>query len=79
MMALSTIRKDTGSIKGEESMIKMYVTSIGDKLKFECYDPWVNKKPKQKVEVIYIFTSKEAKQHYWNFFQKFPENWRFEK
>lgn len=61
------------------SMLKIYVTSIGDKLILECYDPWVNKKPKQKVVPVYIFTSRGAKQHYWNMFQKFPDNWRFEK
>jgi len=63
----------------QSSMFEVYVTSLGDKLVFECQDPLANKKPDQKVIPVYIFMSKGVKQHYWNFFQKYPENWRFAK
>lgn len=61
------------------SMLEIYVTSIDEKIMFECRDPYTNKKPGQKIVPVYIFTSRGAKQHYWNFFQKLPDNWRFEK
>ena len=61
------------------SMLEIYVTSIAEKLVFEVKDPYANKKPEEKVVPVYIFTSRKAKQHYWNMFQKLPDNWRFEK
>lgn len=63
----------------QSSMFEIYVTSMGDKLLFECPDPLANKKPDQKVVPVYIFMSRKAKQHYWNFFQNFPNNWRLKK
>ena len=62
----------------QSTMFEVHVTSIAEKLVFEMRDPLANKKPDQKVVPVYIFTSRRAKQHYWNMCQKFPDNWRLE-
>jgi len=60
-------------------MIKIFVCSMASGIKFICpgYHNIRQKAKDEKVKTIYIFLSETAKIHYFNIYQKLPENWRF--